>query len=243
MNSFFNLSAKQSIGLDKPIYNNALRLRKDANLIAGKNQSFSTATSLLILSSEEVIKAILVFLHSQGYKVYRLQDSKKFFRDHKIRHQLSQLIETGYGLLESSMKLKESPKAIANTKIRWLNSAINELGRIAGALEPFVQTSERIEKLNGFNDSKNNGLYVGFKNGLMVPSEMITKDYFEEVQEIIERTFKFYKMLRVLHNPMIFNHRSPKEINQLKAYLHDFIDKALMDFSFKELNDKNRTVN
>ena len=84
MNTFINLSVQQSKGIDYSIYKNARQLRKDALLIAETNKSFSSATSLLILSSEEVIKSILVLLHSQSYKTYLIKDSKRFFKDHRI---------------------------------------------------------------------------------------------------------------------------------------------------------------
>lgn len=240
MNTFLNLNSAQSKGLDKPIFENAKRLRKDGTLLAAQNHSYSTATSLLILSSEEAIKATLVFLHSEGYKVYKLQDAKKFFRDHKIRHQLSQLIETGNGLFETALKWEEPKKPIVNTSIKWLDYAINGLDKLVYVAQPIIKTGQRIENLNKFNDLKNNGLYVGYQNEIIDPKNEITNVHFKEVQDIIDRTFKFYRLLNVLHNPMLVNHISSKEINQLKQYLHEFIDKALKDFSFKELNNRMR---
>ena len=64
MNTFINLSAIQSKGFDEAIFKNAKQLKKDAILIAANNKSYSSATSLLVLSSEEVIKAILVFCYA-----------------------------------------------------------------------------------------------------------------------------------------------------------------------------------
>lgn len=40
MNTFINLSAQKSKGIDYSIYKNARQLRKDALLIAEKNKSF-----------------------------------------------------------------------------------------------------------------------------------------------------------------------------------------------------------
>ena len=117
MNTFINLSAQKSKGIDYSIYKNARQLRKDALLIAENNKSFASATSLLILSSEEVIKSILVLLNSQGYKTYLIKDAKKFFTDHRVRHQLAQLIELSIGVLESFDK-KESNKLVTLLKTK-----------------------------------------------------------------------------------------------------------------------------
>lgn len=79
MKKFIDLNPNESKGLDIYLFNNAKKLKENAILIANKNKSYSSATSLLILSSEEIIKAILVLLHSKGYNVYQLKDAKKFF--------------------------------------------------------------------------------------------------------------------------------------------------------------------
>ena len=57
MIKFLNLSPKKSIGLDKPLYKNALNLKRDAIFIAEKRKSYSSASSLLILSTEECVKS------------------------------------------------------------------------------------------------------------------------------------------------------------------------------------------
>ncbi|WP_156099846.1 hypothetical protein [Cellulophaga lytica] len=55
-----NLTSKESIDLDINIYKNALCLKKDAKLIAKTRKSYSAATSLLILSSEEAKQFFMV---------------------------------------------------------------------------------------------------------------------------------------------------------------------------------------
>jgi AbiV family abortive infection protein len=79
MSNFLNLSPRHSKCLHEPIFKNALKLKKDAITLAERNASYSTANSLLILSSEEMIKALLVLLHSEGYHVYRIEVAEKFF--------------------------------------------------------------------------------------------------------------------------------------------------------------------
>ena len=156
MNTFINLSVQQSKDIDYSIYKNACQLRKDALLIAETNKSFSTATSLLILSSEEVIKSILVLLHSQGYKTYLIKDSKKFFSDHRVRHQLAQLLELSIGILESlEKKASNEPVTLLKTKSEFWNGLANGILEIALASKPFLDSAQRVKKLMEFNDKKN----------------------------------------------------------------------------------------
>ena len=194
MNTFINLSVQQSKGIDYSIYKNARQLRKDALLIAETNKSFSSATSLLILSSEEVIKSVLVLLHSQGYKTYLIKDSKKFFSDHRVRHQLAQLMELSIGILESiEKKASNEPVTLLKTKSEFWNGLVNGILEIALASKPFLDSAQRVKKLMEFNDKKNQGLYVDYRDKLLIPEIEISESDFIETRLIVNRIFNVYK--------------------------------------------------
>lgn len=231
---FLHLSPKSSEGLDKPIFNNAQKLYKDAILIAETNKSYSTSASLLILSSEEVVKAVLVLLHSNGYKVYEIEGAKKFFVDHKIRHQIAQLIESGLGLFESMMIWDEERKnKIVKTKSRWFDEVVHLLKDIYKASQPMFETADRVEKLQEFNDLKNKGLYVDYRDELLNPKVIMTEEVYKEVLLIVKRTLKFYKILKIFFHESLEKHISKSKINKGKESLKFFIDEAMRDFSFK----------
>lgn len=233
MNSFINLSVQQSKGIDYSIYKNARQLRKDALLIAETNKSFSSATSLLILSSEEVIKSVLVMLHSQGYKTYLIKDSKKFFSDHRVRHQLAQLMELSIGILESiEKKASNKPVTLLKTKSEFWNGLVNGILEIALASKPFLDSAQRVKKLMEFNDKKNQGLYVDFRDKLLIPEIEISERDFIETKLIVNRIFNVYKGLKIIFHPRVQNHFKNDDIEFLKNQLHVFIDEALKDYSF-----------
>ena len=116
MIKFLNLSPLQSKGLDKPIYKNALNLKKDAILLAEQRKSYSAATSLLVLSTEESVKSILVLLHSEKYNIYKIKGAKNFFSDHIIRHQMAMFLELGLRFLETWYKKDQHTNIL---KIKW----------------------------------------------------------------------------------------------------------------------------
>lgn len=237
--TFFDLTPKESKGIDEVIFNNAKQLRKDATLIAATNKSYSIATSLLILSSEEIIKAILVLLHSEGYRVYKINDARKFFFDHKIRHQLAQLIEMTAGFIESLDKWEnQEPTKLINTKSEGWNSFLNGILDLTKAIPPLANATKRIEDLENFNDNKNNGLYVGYKDQLSIPKEKITKSDYRKTTEIVERIFRDYKILRILYHPCIHNRKDQAEIESIKNQMKVFIDESMEGFLFKELSFK-----
>jgi AbiV family abortive infection protein len=237
--TFFDLTPVESEGMNEVIFKNARQLRKDALLIAVTNKSYSSATSLLILSSEEVIKAILVLLHSESYSVYKISDARKFFFDHQIRHQLVQLIEMSAGFIESVEKYS-TQKEVRLFKIKndFWNGLINEVANVIISSLPTIQSSRRVKDLENFNTCKNNGLYVGYKDKLIVPQKEINETTYRETKDIVERIFRVYKILRILYHPCVRNRKDQKEIESIKNKMKDFIDDAMKDFSFKELNFK-----
>lgn len=233
MQKFFNLSSKQSVGLDKVIYTNSRKLYKDALIVAQVNKSYSTGTSLLILSLEETMKAVLLKLHSEEYKIYQIEDAHKFFRDHKIRHQLAQLIEMGSGLNETLLTWANKKEQRQIFRYKWLNFIWN--GLQSGV--PLLNAVKRIDQLQGFNDLKNKGFYVDYNDGLHCPQECIIEKDFFKTKEIVDRTIRFYKLLTLLFHPMMKNHWSQEEISTKKEALKIFIEEALtedpVDFPLK----------
>lgn len=239
MKQFIHLTSKESKGLDISIYKNALLLKKDAFLIAKIRKSYSSATSLLILSSEEAIKSVLIRLHAEEYNIYKLKESSKFFRDHKIRHQMAQLIEMGSGLIESMMKYEEQePSKLLNTKVSWLDDLVNGAIDLVKAASPLLDSTENIKELQGFNDLKNKGFYVDYRDSLMLPQNEVTEAIYNRTLFLTERVFKFSKLVRILFHEQLEKHMPIQEIDKNKDLLKDFIDDAMKDFLFKELNRK-----
>jgi AbiV family abortive infection protein len=237
VSNIVNLSSQKSKGIDVLIFKNAKQLRNDAFLIAKGNKSYSSATSLLILSSEETIKAILVLLHSEGFQVYRIEGAKKFFADHKIRHQLAQLIELTSGIIESVQKY-QSPKELKIFKVKneFWDTLINGFVEIARATKPFIESTIRVKDLEQFNTKKNDGLYFGYKDAILIPCKMINDTSYYQTKEIVDRIFRVYKILKIIYHPSIHNREGQEEIEILRSQLKILIDEGMQGFSLKELN-------
>jgi AbiV family abortive infection protein len=233
MITFNTLSVAKAKGLDNAIFKNARQLKKDAILIATNNKSYGAASSLLILSTEEIIKAILILLRSEGFQIYKIKGANKFFKDHKIRHELAQLIEMGSGLIDIANKWEErKPTKIAKTNSKLLNAFVNGFLDIVEASKPIIGTANRIEILEEFDNIKNNGLYVDFKDKIIEPSTVINESIYNNSKEILYRIIRFYKGLRILFHSKIANHLPQKEIDSLKSDLKMFVEEAMTEYSF-----------
>ena len=225
MSNIINISAEKSKKFNILIFYNAKRLRKDAILVAKENKSYSSATSLLILSSEEAIKALLVLLHSEGFHVYKIEGAKKFFSDHKIRHNISKFIEAISGFVEVFNKVedREATKLFNKNQDFW-NGLRNGLARIIEVTKPIIATGLRINKLEEFNVNKNKGFYVDYKERLLIPTNEIGVKKYTETIEIIDRIFKTYKVISLLFNPQLKKHINDKELAILKEQLRNLVN-------------------
>jgi AbiV family abortive infection protein len=181
----------------------------------------------------------LVRLHAEKYNIYKLNESSKFFRDHRIRHQIAQLIEFGSGLIESFTKYQEQqPTKLLKTKSKRLNKFVNGFIDIVNAAMPFLDATERVLELQAFNDLKNKGFYVDYRDKLMLPQTDVTEVVYNKTLLITERIFMFSKGLRILFHEKLENHMSKKELDEAKESLRGLIDNTMKDFSFKQLNKK-----
>lgn len=225
---FLNLSAKESEGLDHEIFLNAKKLFNDAELLRG-HSSYSTATSMLILSSEEIIKALLVLLHSKGFRVYQIKGAKSFFLSHRVRHEIAELIEVGAGFYEYfQQREKDRKNPIFKTRFKKLNSFLNGLHTLSRMKEPFEKAKSRIESLEKFDSWKNMGFYVDYQNELLLPKEKVTKEAYYNTEDTVLRIFHNYKIFRILFHPKAENHIPAKDINYFKIHLHGLINESFI---------------
>ncbi|MCZ2845120.1 MAG: AbiV family abortive infection protein [Candidatus Bathyarchaeota archaeon] len=215
MKTFLTLSADQAKGLDQSIFENAEELYQNANLLVEHAESYSKATSLMVLSLEETIKAIILKLHSEGLDVYKIEGLRKFVRDHKIRHQVAQLIEMGAGLIEIYDGWTEAKKSPPKFKYNWINNIVYGFQASLKIKKPL----ERIQKLQNFDTLKNHGLYTGFKNGLINPKQEVSKKDFEDVKSIVERTRNFHRLIQIIYRPVGKNSSLNKRNENLKVHL------------------------
>ncbi len=217
MSNFLNITPKNSVGIDLLIYSNALKLKKDAILIADKNKSYSTATSLLVLSSEEIIKAFLILLHSENYNVYSIDNAKKFFSDHKIRHDLAKIIEVTVTLFDTGISFLSTEDN--GNKGNILSKFTYWIDLFATALQPIKSSVKRFNKLEEFNNLKNQGLYVDYRSKLLIPKDIVGENDYLQVRDIVERIFRVYKLLRILFNPNLKQRVAQKDIEEFKNNL------------------------
>lgn len=185
-----------------PIHKNAKRLEHDAHCLI-ELQSYASAAALLVLSLEETVKSMLVFLHAHGYAIYSIKEAKMFFRDHRIRHRVVRFVELGI------VVAKLQRDSIVND-FETLLSKICALG---------VELENIQNKVEKFNLLKNQGFYADYTDRLILPNEVVTQGEVTALCHFLKRAHKFCQFLRILHHPRFRLRRPEQKVSELQGLL------------------------
>src|SRR5579859_8076673 len=98
--SFLNLPKK-----DDQKWNSAIML--------AKSEDYGGAVSLLIISIEELIKSIILFMDGKGFEFRNVKGINTFFRNHQIRYIIAFVMFAmniiGEDLVKFILKIRENP--------------------------------------------------------------------------------------------------------------------------------------
>jgi len=110
--NFMGLTNAECIVAFKHVLDNSDSLYEDAKLLAN-NGSYGRATSMLIHSTEEMMKAFILFLDGHGFQFRsKVSGIHNLFVNHKLRYGLAMLLSILYILSED---LKHMLNIVKNT--------------------------------------------------------------------------------------------------------------------------------
>lgn len=182
--TFLNISQQECGHSSNRLINNSLVHYKAAELLAS-HQYYGMAISHLVLSTEELIKAIILALDSKGLRVRSGAKMKKFFTQHQIRHVSSLILNLALfssnifnNLFKEIFSKQSSPlytellKAIFLRDAEKIEIALNKIEVELG----FTQR-EAFLFWHGADSMKQAGFYVDYDNGLRDPNEISSQQY------------------------------------------------------------------
>lgn len=201
--TFLTLDKKESLEVSDHTIKNAIILQETAKY-AAENNNYGVATSLMILSIEEVIKAQVLFFQGVGIRVHRIKNANKIFSSHKDKHQVATQLQFSK-IIEGFIKaINYEPKEKKyKTGVRFMDSLLGGLHDIVNILQPVTlisksidQMSANVEWLKKANDIKNKGFYVDYKSDVELPQN-ITFDTFEKASSINKECFDLYRIIKL----------------------------------------------
>jgi len=183
---------------------NAKSLFKISNL-AGKNKEYGIACSLNILAAEEAIKAIVVLSQTISSTIIEPKEFSKVFSDHKTKHKL---IKQAVGRIEfakiSSRELLlpiiERNDDITVEEIRRIRSkGFKRISKWVNKLKNHPENSPLLKEIDWWgkaNDLKNEGFYVGQKNGKWLDPSLANKERFKVERKYANKIITYTEMAK-----------------------------------------------
>ncbi|NOT91646.1 AbiV family abortive infection protein [Ferruginibacter sp.] len=115
--TFLNISRKECLIVYNDILENSDR-RWESGMVLAKNGDFGLGISASIISIEELIKAIIVFLDGNGFDFRKSKGIDSFFRNHEIRYVIAYFIFiislAGDELKKIIKKMNDNPEHVNN---------------------------------------------------------------------------------------------------------------------------------
>ena len=237
MKKFKDLKPQESIGLNDVIFSNAMKLKKDAELLIEINKSYSTATSLLVLSTEEITKSILVLLHSKNYNVYKIKDINQAFYRHNTKHLIAQFLNGLFGLFKIQQIIEKREKKTLIKGKGFKAGLANFLIFFAEASPSIFEGYVNISNIDKFDKYKNNGFYVDYRDKILIPKNVIGEKEYLEVKRVIDTLIVLYKKL-INFLTLIPNTDYEKKNKKIKEnQIHLIIDESFKDIKLNKFRE------
>lgn len=202
--TFFNISQQECLRYYGELLENSERHFKAAEQLAATGE-YGIAVSLKILGSEELVKAMIIYLDGSGLRIRQVDGVKKLFKDHKIRHFFASLfvmmvtvIRPMFEMLTRFRELLHNPEArvTMNQLERALfDDDIEKATQIAADWEESngrslaERVGEQVDFWSDADEYKMKGFYVDYTQTLVSPKHLTEEDY-----RIAKEATNFFKL-------------------------------------------------
>nr|WP_319399006.1 AbiV family abortive infection protein [uncultured Carboxylicivirga sp.] len=199
MKKFSSISRIEALEIYPRIIDNFNQLKKVAHFAYDDN-NFGTAQSLYILSSEELIKSFVIYLHGVGGNVFQIKEIKGIFSDHKTKHEFSILLEL-LRIIEAVIIFSEEDSDIPKTGIKWIDKFMYYADKTSKAIQPLKNLDVNVEWWSNANTFKNRGFYVDYREQLLLPQDItedecsLSKNIVSELYERITSIIDYFEKL------------------------------------------------
>lgn len=154
-----------------------------------KLENHGAANSLMILSVEEYIKATVLLA---GYCNVELGfDVKPIFGNHKSKHDQGARIVPILDLIDVVSGILDKEKSRSESVLEFVNFVLKRASK---------ENQDKIENWwREANNEKNNGFYVGYRNGNWQGPSRILKESYYESKKIVEKFRRISKLLNLIN--------------------------------------------
>lgn len=237
--NFMSLSNSECKLAYEFLMKNANALYNDAKLLAS-NGSYGPATSMLIHSTEETMKAFVLFLDSNGFDFRRrVKGIKNLFDNHKLRYGLAMFLSILYILSEDIktffLDIKSNPKNF--------HELIKNKEQIGTVLLEYIRKKiiVIIQEVIWFSNAeflRQKGFYVDYVDEIKTPLQISNVD-FENVLIRIDgmRSFVSNFVLSFESSDVLLTHEIDKlKLRFIEEKWYENIGKLIEIYKDRETN-------
>lgn len=212
--NFFSLHPSECLRVYQEIVNNSNKKWEMGLDIAASTEDYGMATSLLLISIEESIKALIVLLDGHGFKFRQVPGMKAFFKNHEIRYvaafgmffvsvlgedvlkHLRRLMNGEIDVETLREQLKANDPKLENKMKLWV-------------FRKFLILRKEFALFSLFDKIRQDGFYCDYDNGIKSPLNIKYNDF--------KKIYTRLKKVRYMTRSMIIQlspHKMKTETNQ-----------------------------
>lgn len=220
--SFLTISSKECLTVYKQILINVDAKWNTANKIAELGD-YGSAVSHIIISIEELMKALLIYFDGKGFYFRRVKGMDTFFKNHQIRYVIAYAIFVmaifGDELKKFILKMRENPEYMLRLSIEIKEEDYFERKLKLPLLKKLSLLRKEFDWFSDVDISRQSGFYIDYKEELKKPSDITSEDF-----------LKFKKNMAKVRNVAkglidVFEQNSSETALQLASLKKDFSQK------------------
>jgi AbiV family abortive infection protein len=234
------LSDKECLNASREALINSDNHKQSAVAIA-KKRNYGLAVSLLILSTEELTKALLLYIQHLGIDIRNIPRVQLFFTDHVIKHRLAIMTNSMYpilkliiGFVSKEAEKLNNPEAIVkhtNEEIALMSLDENKIKNL------FKDLPEMIDWWDEANMMKNKGLYVDYTTSLETPMQVTELEY----KQAFKISNNFQKQISDILSHLDKLTEEEKQDIAKKSYKIDEILIPIIEWRREEMKNKGKS--
>lgn len=190
--NFINISRQECLQCYSELLVNSERHFKAAEQLAD-TEEYGIAISLRVLGSEELVKALIIYLDGSGLRIRQVNGVKKFFTDHKTRHFISSIFMIMTSIIKPMFEMIERLKELlhvpeARTNMNEFENALlssdkekaNQISKDWGETKGKAiadRMSEQLDFWVAADEYKMKGFYVDYRDTLISPGQLTKAEY------------------------------------------------------------------
>jgi HrpA-like RNA helicase len=235
------LSDEECLNASKKAFLTADLHKKSAETLA-KDRYYGIPVSHLILSTEQSVVGILLYIQHLGMNVRNIAGVHMFFTDHIIKHRLATMISFMYPMLKLFMGLVQKTKEKLHNPDAQIEYSEEEEALMSKdekrVQNIFKDLPEMLDWWDDANMQKNKGFYVDYSESLETPLEVSELEY-KQAFVIVDNFQK-----QISETVGYFEKTTEKDKQEIKKNSKKYgIDKILLpviETRKKEIRDKDK---